>query len=83
MFNIFEDLYKDDDSINNVKKIMYDNKAIVSMISGSGPSVFGVFPSYFYAEDAQIEFAKIGIKSYICRAINKEYVEMNEREDPW
>ena len=83
MFNIFEDLYENDENIRKIKSIMYDNEAKVAMISGSGPAVFGVFPNSFYAEDAQEELAKEGIESVICLPINKEYDVMLPGDKPW
>lgn len=73
MFNIFEDLYQDNKEIAKIKSIMYENDASLAMISGSGPSVYGVYPSRIYAEDAQEALAKEGIESYLCVPINNVY----------
>ena len=80
MYNIFETLYENNETINKIKGIMYDNEATVAMISGSGPAVFGVFSNLLYAEDAQGALEKEGIKSIICRPINKEYEEISTLE---
>ena len=79
MFNIFEDLYENDENIKKIKSVMYEYEANVAIISGSGPAVLGIFPSTYYAEDAHEEFKKMGIKSFVCRPINVEY----EKIDPY
>lgn len=83
MFNIFESLYENDKDIDRIKAIMKSYEAKVTMISGSGPAVFGVFPDRYYAEDAQEELAKEGIASYLCRPINLEYDVMLPNKEPW
>lgn len=83
MFNIFEDLYEEDENIIKIKKIMKKYDAKAAIISGSGPAVLGVFPSVYYAEDAQEELKNEGIESYVCRPINQEYEVMNPGEYPW
>lgn len=42
-FNIFEYVTELDD-VFNIKKIMLDNNALCSIMSGSGSAVFGIFP---------------------------------------
>lgn len=83
MFNIFEDLYEDDENIKKTKSIMYDYGARVAMICGSGPSVFGVFDDFLYAEDAQEGLLKEGIHSFVCRPINKRYDQIVPGERLW
>lgn len=83
MYNIFESLYDENSSVQKIKKIMYENDANFAMLSGSGPTVFGVFPNCLYAEDAQEVLAKENIKSYICRPINKPYERIFPNEEPW
>ena len=83
MYNIFETLYEDDETFNKIKRIMYENEAKVAMLSGSGPSIFGVFPDSFYARDAQEALAKEGIESYLCNPINKTYEYILPNTEPW
>lgn len=83
MFNIFEHLYEDNKTFIKTKQLMYDNGAMVAMLSGSGPSVFGVFSGYLYAEDAQKALMEEGIQSFICRPIDIEYQNMNPDVEPW
>lgn len=82
MFNVFESLYENNETFNKIKNIMYSNEAKIAMLSGSGSSIFGVFPNSLYAEDAQEELAKEGITSYICRPINKTYEYILPNTDP-
>ena len=82
MFNIFEELYSDDENIKKIKSIMLENKAKCAMISGSGPAVFGAFPNRLFAEDAQEALKKEGIESFICLPINKEYDDILPGEIP-
>jgi 4-diphosphocytidyl-2-C-methyl-D-erythritol kinase len=83
MFNIFEDLYENDENIKKIKKIMLENEAKMAMISGSGPAVFGAFPNFLYAQDAKELLAKEGITSYICCPIELEYDEMTPGKPLW
>lgn len=83
MYNIFEKLYENENTFRKIKQIMYENEAKVAMLSGSGPSIFGVFPDCLYAEDAQEALAKEGIKSFVCRPINKTYEYILPNTDPW
>ncbi len=50
-----------------IKKAMTDGGAIRAMMSGSGPSVFGIFDSDEAAEQAARIIAKMGVTPYICR----------------
>lgn len=43
MYNIFEDVIRDRKDILAVKSIMCEQGALRAMLSGSGPSVFGIF----------------------------------------
>ena len=83
MYNVFESLYKGNETYAKIKRIMYENNAEIVMLSGSGPSVYGVFPNGLFAEDAQEALAKEGIASYTCNPINKEYEAIVPGKDPW
>lgn len=53
LFNIFEtSISKERAVVGEIKRLMLDNGAIAAMMSGSGPSVFGIFPSVAEAEKA-------------------------------
>jgi 4-diphosphocytidyl-2-C-methyl-D-erythritol kinase len=83
MANIFETIYDENSSIHKIKKIMYDNGAKAALLSGSGPSVFGVFIDMFYMEDAQAVLEKEGYRCYPCQPINIAYKDMSPYKDPW
>lgn len=51
------------------KKTMLDNGAIFSMLSGSGPSVFGVFNTEEEAERVSSILKDAGYDSHVCRSL--------------
>ncbi len=53
----------------NAKKIMLENGAVLSMLSGSGPSVFGVFASAKEAECVSAMLTEAGYDSHVCRSL--------------
>ncbi len=53
---------------NTVREIMREHGA-EAMMSGSGPSVFGLFGSDDAIQKAQIELLGIGFRSYICTPV--------------
>ena len=59
LYNIFEQV-TDIDDVKIIKEIMIKNKAEVSLMSGSGPSVFGIFPDAMSAFDAMNELEQSG-----------------------
>ena len=77
MYNVFESLYEENAKFKKTKDIMYSNSAKIAMLSGSGPSVFGVFYDRFQAKKAQETLSKEGIKSYLCSPINRTYKLMS------
>ena len=71
-FNIFEEvIVKEHASVNRLKKIMKSASAETSMMSGSGPSVFGIFTDLKKAEKALEALLKCGAKAKICKPISK------------
>lgn len=81
--NIFESLYDENSSVAKIKDVMYKNGAYFAMLTGSGPSVVGIFPDGLYAEDAKQALEAINIESYMCMPINTPYEEIDPRIDPW
>ncbi len=62
MFNCFEEIAEEQrPEIRKIKAIMKENGAVFSMMSGSGPSVFGIFESEERAAEAQGKIAETGI----------------------
>ena len=83
MFNIFEDLYQNDENTKKIKEIMNEYGARAAMISGSGPAVFGVFDDSIFAEDARDALIASGIQAFTCHPINLEYEAILPSENPW
>ena len=66
-FNIFEDVIaKEIDEIAIIKKMMREGGAMRSMMSGSGPSVFGVFDTLTEAEKTCQELQNKGFGAFVC-----------------
>lgn len=69
MFNIFEDVILPTHSIaSRLKEIMLYHGAVGAMMSGSGPSVFGIFTSKNTAEDAAKAAGEIA-KAFVCSPV--------------
>lgn len=67
LYNIFESVVeKERPYVTLLKEIMNKNGAVCSMMSGSGPSVFGVFSDEKIAEAAREELMQLGAKAYKC-----------------
>lgn len=64
-YNIFESVIKQDE-IDRIKKIMLDNGALQTLMSGSGPSVYGGFKSLIVASFAARALKKQGFSAYRC-----------------
>ena len=57
--------------VDEQKKIMYNYNALFSMMSGSGPSVFGIFKNKDDAEKAVEALKNIGSDAHLCLPIKK------------
>lgn len=55
--------------VGEIKNLMLKNGAAAAMMSGSGPSVWGLFESEKQAQAAQKELADIGAKAFVCHFI--------------
>jgi 4-diphosphocytidyl-2-C-methyl-D-erythritol kinase len=51
--------------IDEIKQLMMENGALGSMMSGSGPTVFGIFTSYTQAKEAYEKIEKSGLSKQI------------------
>ncbi len=71
MYNVFEEIHKDRQDISELKSIMTDSGAIKAMISGSGPSVFGIFDDMNSASLAAARIEARGYTAYTCHPIDK------------
>ena len=65
LFNIFENvIFKTCFGAESIKNKMLELGATHSVMSGSGPSVFGIFPDKTSADEAKEKFIKDGIIAY-------------------
>lgn len=70
IFNIFESaVLPDCPGASAIKKRMLELGAIASMMSGSGPSVFGIFPTYDAAKIACFALRAEKYKAYYARSV--------------
>ena len=66
-FNIFEDVIAEQNTdVDTVKRVMREGGAIRSMMSGSGPSVFGVFDAIEDAENTCSTLQNMGFRAFVC-----------------
>ncbi len=68
IYNIFETVI-DFDEIDEIKKIMTQNGAESTLMSGSGPSVFGIFPGWYYVTCARKSLEERGYLTFRCTLI--------------
>ncbi|MGM0380022.1 MAG: 4-(cytidine 5'-diphospho)-2-C-methyl-D-erythritol kinase [Bacillota bacterium] len=56
--------------VMNIKNKMEDTKALGSLMSGSGPTIFGIFKNYEEGNTAYKMFKKIYNETYLIRSFN-------------
>ena len=64
MQNVFEDVASKESL--ELKKIIADCGADVTMLSGSGPAVFGLFCEEKVAEECCKKLCDMGVSAYLC-----------------
>lgn len=69
LFNRFEELVQSSE-VFNIKKKMIDLGAVSSLMSGSGPSVYGIFEDEVAAFECFSEVKKFYPQTFLCRPIN-------------
>lgn len=70
LFNKFESvIIPTNDNINTIKSIMIKNGALGALMSGSGPSVFGIFDNEFSQRKAFDELQNCSIRAFLCKTI--------------
>ena len=69
VFNVFESVVlQDHKEASLYKGVLQDNGALVSMMSGSGPAVFGIFDDTEKADYAHHRLYDLGARSFVCTA---------------
>ena len=68
LFNVFENVVlPEHDGASELKKILSECGADAVLMSGSGPSVFGLFENRDNAETARTELSRAGARAFIAR----------------
>ena len=57
-------------SVEKIKSHLIENGALYALMSGSGPSVFGVFDSSEVARIALEKIKNMGIRAYYSESVN-------------
>lgn len=71
-FNVFEDTISAlNPDVSKLKRIMTENGSYLCQMSGSGPSVFGLFHNEAEAGKALYQVLQIGAAAKICHPVNK------------
>ena len=71
-YNIFEDVIAAQNTdVGAIKRLMREGGAISAMMSGSGPSVFGVFEAQSKAEATCASLQEMGYKAFVCHPRGK------------
>lgn len=70
LYNIFEDeIAAELPEITEIKKMLLSLGATSAMMSGSGPSVFGLFESEASAEDAKEKLSEAGYRAFAAKSL--------------
>ncbi len=73
LFNRFESVIEPQrPMVSHIKRTLVDCGALCARMSGSGPSVFGLFESEQGARNAQKALCAIGAKAFLCRFENQK-----------
>ncbi len=70
MYNVFEDVVLPKHSMAaRIKEEMYASGAEFAMMSGSGPSVFAIFPDNVFALNALYRLKELGAVAHLCNPL--------------
>ena len=69
LYNVFEDVYKEQDSLNSIKKKLLELNATTTLLSGSGSSIYGLYNDKMDAEKAYNKL-KEEYEVYLCENLN-------------
>lgn len=71
-YNVFEDVIAEQNSdVDTIKRLMRESGTMRAMMSGSGPSVFGVFETQCEAEEACATLQQNGFKAFVCHPVGQ------------
>ena len=71
-FNLFEEVVPTvQKDVDPIKEAMLRHGAMRAMMSGSGPSVFGIFEDASKAEAARDAISALGLEAFVCRPISR------------
>ena len=74
VYNIFESVIAPErPMVEEIKKILGDNGALASMMSGSGPSVFGIFETKDTADKAAAALSNSDIPAFVCQPVSERF----------
>ena len=72
MYNIFEGVIEVERAeVGMLRGVMLDNGALGAMMSGSGPSVFGIFDDPKKAERARNSISELGLEAFVCKPVSR------------
>ena len=72
IYNIFEGVIeKERAEVGMLRGIMLESGALGAMMSGSGPSVFGIFDDPEKAETARSAISELGLEAFVCKPISR------------
>ncbi len=72
LYNIFEDvILPSHPSVTKIKQAMTGGGALTAIMSGSGPSVFGIFDDIKKANETASKLKQLGVFAAVCRPIEK------------
>ena len=70
LYNKFEDvIVPENENIELIKALLKESGAVSALMSGSGPSVFGIFLNENDAEKAKSALLEKGIRAYKCKTM--------------
>ena len=69
LYNVFEDVYKEKDNLNEIKNKLIELNSISALLSGSGSSIYGLYDDKMEAERAYNKL-KEEYEVYLCENIN-------------
>ncbi len=71
LYNVFEDVVRENDTLEKIKKELINSGAMASLMTGSGSCVYGIFKDKYEAKSAY-NLLKQKYETYICTSYNKK-----------